>query len=578
MRRHAGNASKSNSGDQGPRSGGTPEPRSHSTPQSEKDPSSALPQQELDYPEENSADEEDNDEASDIYGPCSLMNQSKQLPREQKTHPQATATPPFPTSRMTPLPRAKSTPTAVKPSTVRSRRVRKRSTKTNDEPIDITRKQMQVETALPSQGRFAELLFVIMETVLASFRNGFFVPLCFVLALLYLISSFRASLAEIVDTVQSAGIAIGSCLSFTWQYSDAWMRSAWNTAAPPLYEAVSTGVDVAIGAVNKTSVAVCSHYFGWLILTNLGLDCPFSMPYQWLDSDVDSALNNTALGLSEIADIAVEMLPYGRQLTYSELWLRQISFRILASDMIGKVELSTQYGHYTDQISAVGEELTAFVSGTDAHLDFQKYNLGYLKFEIQSDSERTWWHKLFSRRESSIRRDYLDYIHASDNALIQLYDHGSRCVELIRDCQLTNGKIQIGLQRVRDDVAKKVAERGILSRWLGRNEDLTRQADKIDNMEEYLTPVLDLLGSILDRVKRIRAELSSLDAALKEGHVGVTSARLMVQMQIISSSIERLRDARDDLRQADQKERARFRQQFKDGNLMFKPHRKTPME
>ncbi|KAF7507163.1 hypothetical protein GJ744_010845 [Endocarpon pusillum] len=574
IRRHARNASRPDSGGQKPCNGDTSEPRSHSIPQSEQDPSSAQLQQELDHAKGNYVDDKDNDEVSAIYGPGPSMNHSKQLPAEQKINPQATTTHLSPTPPMTSLLAGpNSTPPAVKPSAVWSQCLRKRSDKkTKDEPMDIIMQQTQVETALPSQHRCAQLLFGIVQTFLGIFRSPFLVPLCFVLALWYLISSLRAGLAEIVDTVQSAGTVIGSYFSFTWQYPDAWTRSLWNNAAPSLYQIVTTGADVTVGALNKTSVAVCSHYFGWLILTNLGLDCPFSVPYHPLDSNVSSTLNSTALGLSEIADIAVELFPFGRQLTYSELWLRQASFTILASDMSDKVELATYYEQYTNQIADVGEEVTAFVHGTDAHLDFQKFNLRFLRIQIGEDNERIWWHKLFLPRQSVIRREYLDYIHASDKSLMELFEHGSKCVDFIRACQSTNGRIQVKLQRNTDEISSKVDQRGIFSRWLGRNEDLTRETDRIGNMEEYLPPLLDLLGSILDRVRRIRGELSTLEAALKNGYVGVTPARLMVQLQIISASIERLHSAREDLRQGERKEKALFEQQFrKDKTLMYKP-------
>ena len=410
-----------------------------------------------------------------------------------------------------------------------------------------------------------------VKTFLEIVRNPFFVPLCFVLALWYSISSFRASLAEIVDTAQSAGTAIGYCFSFTWQYAGAWMQSFWNTATSPVYQLLSIGADVTISATNKTAVAVCSQYVGWLIVTNLGLDCPFSVPYQPLDGSVGSTLNNTTVGLSQIANTAVELLPYGHQLIWSELWLRGISFTVLESDMIHKVELSGLYGDYAVQIEATGQELRAFSSGTDSHLFFQKYNLKALQVLIEMDNERSWWLRLFYPKEAYIRSEYLSFIQAADDDLLLLSQAGNLCVGLIRRCLETNGGIQKILHRNRNVISKHVDQRGILSRWLGRNEDLTRKRSTIDNMEEYHGPVLDLLGSILDKVAQVRAELSTLSDALKRGHIGATSPQLMMQMQIISAGIKRLQDARDEVRKGWQKQKAREKQQFKDKTLRYRP-------
>lgn len=403
VRRRAGNASKPNPGDQRVRSGDTSEPRSYSTPQSEKDPSSTQLQQELHNAKGNSVGVggKDNDKPSGIFERWSSMDQSKQFPTKQTTDTQATTTPPSFTPPTTPLAQAKSTLTVVNPSAVESRRLRKSAGQRNDDPIDISMRQMQIETTLPGRGRWAELLNNTVKTFLEIFRNPYFVPLCFILALWYLISSFRASLAEIVDAAQSAGTAIGYCFSFTWQYAGAWMQSVWNTATPPVYQMLSIGSDVTISATNKTTVAVCSHYFGWLILTNLGLDCPFSVPYQPLDGSVGSTLNNTTIGLSQIANTALELLPYGHQLTWSELWLRETSFTVLESDMVDKFKLSGFYGDYTDQIAATGQELSAFASGTDSHLSFQKYNLRFLQVQIERDNERSWWLRLFPQRRRS---------------------------------------------------------------------------------------------------------------------------------------------------------------------------------
>ena len=140
-------------------------------------------------------------------------------------------------------------------------------------------------------------MYNIVKTFPDISRNPFFVPLCVILALLYLILSFMASLVESVDAVESVGTAIDSCFCFTWQYKGAWMQSIWNTATCPVFQMVPFGADVPIGAMNKIFVAVCSRYFGWLVLTNLGFSCPFSVPYQPLDSNVSNTLNNTTLGL-----------------------------------------------------------------------------------------------------------------------------------------------------------------------------------------------------------------------------------------------------------------------------------------
>lgn len=499
------------------------------------------------------------------------MDHSKQFPTKQNTDTQATTRPPSFTPPTTPLAQAKSTLTVVNPSAVESRHLRGRAGQRTDDLIDVSMRQMPIETAMPGRGRWTELLINAVKTFLEIFRNPFFVQLCFVLALWYLVLSFRASLTEIVDTAQSAGTAIGHCFSFTWQYAGAWMQSIWNTATPPVYQLLSIGTDVAIRATNKTTVALCSHYFGWLILTNLGLDCRYSVPYQPLDGSVGGTLNNATMGLAQIATTAVELLPYGHQLTWSELWLRRTSFTILESDMIDKVELAECYADYTNYIGATGQELSAFASGTDSHLSFQKYNLKFLQVQIERDNERSWWLRLFFPKEAYIRSQYLDFIQAADDDLLLLLKEGKLCIWLIRQCQETNGRVQQILQRDRNIISKQVDERGILSRWLGRNEDLTRKTIKIDNMEEYHGPVLDLLGSILDKVVQVRAELSTLSTALRSGHVGATSPQLMVQMQVISDSMKRLKDARDDVRESKQKVEARHEQQFKDKILLYRP-------
>ncbi|ERF70027.1 hypothetical protein EPUS_03579 [Endocarpon pusillum Z07020] len=477
----------------------------------------------------------------------------------------------FFTSPTTLLTQAKSILTVVNPFAVESRPLRRRAGQRNDDLIDISMRQMPTKTALPGRGRWTELLISTLKTFLEIFWNPFLVPLCFVLALWYLISSFRASLTETVDAAQSAGTAIGHCFSFTWQYAGAWMQSIWNTASPPVYQLLSIGTDVTISATNETTVAICSHYFAWLILTNLGLDCPFSVPYQPLDGSVGSTLNNTTLGLAQIANTAVELLPYGHQLTWSELWLRDISFTILESDMINKIELAEFYADYTNYIAATGQELSAFASLTDSHLSFQKYNLKFLQVQIESDNERSWWLRLFFPKEAYIRSEYLEFIQAADDDLLLLLKEGNLCIELIRRCQETNDRVQQILQRNRHAISKQVDKRGILLRRLGRNEDLTRKTITIDNMEEYHGPVLDLLGSILDKVAQVRAELSTLSTALRRGHVGATSPQLMVQMQIISASMKRLQDARDYVREGRQKAEARHEQQFKGKMLLYRP-------
>lgn len=120
-------------------------------------------------------------------------------------------------------------------------------------------------------------------------------------------------------------------------------------------------------------------------------------------------------------------------------------------------------------------------------------------------------------------------------------------------------------------VSDQVDDRGILFRWLWKNGDLSRQTNTIGNMDAYLSPVLDLVGSILDKVQHVRAELSTLSSDLKRGHVGSTSPQLMVQMQIISSSIKRLQHAQDGLLEASQEEEACHHQQLKDKTLRYKP-------
>jgi hypothetical protein len=529
----------------------------------------------LDYTKGNSVDGkdvdgQDGDKASDIYEECSSVNQSKQFSTKQNMDPQATITPPSSTPPMTPLAQAKSTLTVVNPSAVESRRLRKRSGQTND-PIDTTMQQIQIETALPSHGRWPELFYDIVQTFLSIFRNPFFVPLCLVLALLYLIPSFRVSLVEFVDTVQSAGRAIGSCFGFTWQYADAWMQSVWNIATTSVYQMVSTGADVTNGAMNKTSVAVCSHYFGWLILTNLGLDCPFSAPYQPLDKKVGDTLNNATLGMGQLANTAVKLLPYGRQLTWSEIWLRHTSYTILESDLIDKNLLSELCLDYTDEIATIGEEVTALASGINAHLNFQRLNLQSLQGQIEQDDRRIWWFRLFHPKELYIRDQYLDFIETADEDLLRVLESGSLCIKLIRECQHTSGKIQKTLQHNRNMISEQGNDRGILSRWLRKNENLSRKTNMIDNMDAYLDPVLDLIGSILDKVQHVRAELSTLSSDLKRGHTGSTSPQLMVQIQIISSAIKRLQHARDGLLKGRQEEEARHQQQLKDKTLRYKP-------
>lgn len=93
----------------------------------------------------------------------------------------------------------------------------------------------------------------------------------------------------------------------------------------------------------------------------------------------------------------------------------------------------------------------------------------------------------------------------------------------------------------------------------------------IDNMDEYLSPVLDLLSSIINKVRHVRAELSTLSGVLSKGHVGSTTPQLMVQLQIISSNVERIQHARDHLLERREKEKARHKQQSKDKLLQYKP-------
>ena len=429
----AENASKPNSAE-----GDASEP---STPQSEKDPSSVRLQQELNHAKGNSFDDNDNDAASDIYERWSPVNQTKQFPIKEKTNPQATTTPPFSTPPMAPLAEAKSTLTVVKPPAVESRRLRKRFGQTKG-PIDTTMQQIQTETASPSHGGWPELSYNIVQTFLDVLRNPFFVPLCFVLALLYLISSFTASLTEIVDTLQSAMTAIGSSVSFTWQHTGAWMQSVWDTATPPLYQMMSTGADVTTDAMNKTTVVICSHYFGWIILTNIGFNCSFSVSYQPLDDKIDVTFNNATLGLGQIANTAVELLPYGRQLTWAELWLRKASYKILESDMIKKNALAEHCLNYTDEIGTIGEELTSLVSETAAHLDLQNFNLAYLQRQIEQDDPRPWWSRLFYPKQLYVRDQYLNFISMADDDLSRLLGRVTYCLDLIRVCQTTSGKIQ----------------------------------------------------------------------------------------------------------------------------------------
>ena len=90
-------------------------------------------------------------------------------------------------------------------------------------------------------------------------------------------------------------------------------------------------------------------------------------------------------------------------------------------------------------------------------------------------------------------------------------------------------------------------------------------------MDAYLGPVLDVIGSIVDKVQHVRAELSTLSSDLKRGHVGSTSPPLMVELQIISSGIKRIQHARDGLLEASQEEEARHQQQLKDKTLRYKP-------
>lgn len=456
------------------------------------------------------------------------------------------------------------------PSPVESLRFRDRSTQIND-PIDTTTQQMEIETALPNRGRWLGLLYNILQNFLEILRNPFFVPLCFVLALLYLILSFMASLVGLVHVVQSTGTVIGTCFSFARQYASAWIQSVRYAATTSVHQMVSAGVDVTIGAMNKTAIVVCSQYYGWWIVTSMGLDCLYSVPYQPLDNNVGDTLNNTTLRLDQIADTAVELLPYGRQLTISEIWLRQKSYTVLESDLIDKDKLAEHYRDYTDKIALIGEELTSFVSQTDAHIDFQKYNLEFLRGQIEQDDPRIWWFRLFYSKESYIRDQYILFIDTADGDLLPLLESGGHCLKLIHEAQHINGKIRRTLEHNRNIISKEVDERSILLRWLKGNEDLTRQKDTIDNMDEYLNPVLHLLGSIIDKVRDVRTELSTLSTALKRGHVGSTPLLLMTQMKTISSGIQRLEHARDRLFEGQKQEEARHQQQMKDKLLRYKP-------
>lgn len=132
------------------------------------------------------------------------------------------------------------------------------------------------------------------------------------------------------------------------------------------------------GAMNKTTVGVWSLYFGWLILTILGLDCAFSVPYQPLDQKVGDTLKNATPGLGQIANTAVDLLPYGRQLTWSEIWLRQTSYKFLESDLIDKYVLSELCQNHTGEIATISEEFTALASEIDGHLNFWKFDLRFL--------------------------------------------------------------------------------------------------------------------------------------------------------------------------------------------------------
>jgi hypothetical protein len=205
------------------------------------------------------------------------------------------------------------------------------------------------------------------------------------------------------------------------------------------------------------------HYFGWLILTNLGLNCPYSTPYEPLDKNFAHTLDNAILDLGQIANTAVELLPYGRQLTWSELWLRHISYQTLDSDLKDKDVLFELCNTYTDEIAAIGEEVTAFVSGTDAHLDFQKINLRFLQAQIESNDARIWWYRLFYPKELYIRNLYLQFIEAADDDPRRLFEVGSFCTKLTRECLHTSGRIQKTLQSNRNIISQEVHERGNLS-------------------------------------------------------------------------------------------------------------------
>ena len=90
-------------------------------------------------------------------------------------------------------------------------------------------------------------------------------------------------------------------------------------------------------------------------------------------------------------------------------------------------------------------------------------------------------------------------------------------------------------------------------------------------MDEYLGPVLHLLGSIIDKVRDVHTELSTLSTALKRGHIESTSLLLMTQIKTISSGIQRLQHARDRLFKGQQQKEARYQQQMKDKMLQYKP-------
>lgn len=227
--------------------------------------------------------------------------------------------------------------------------------------------------------------------------------------------------------------------------------------------------------------------------------------------------------------------------------------------------------NYTIQISAIGEEVTVFISDTSSHLTLHRYSLSYLQIRIERDEARTLLLRLFYPIEPAIRNVYLSYVNTANDEIQRLFNRGEECVALARACQESNFAIEQILRTNRDAISEAFRQKNFLYRWLYGDEDSARETLTMNAMNEFLGPVLDLLISILDKLRDLRAEFSALQDQLGSGRVGSTTAQLVIQLQRIADNIVRLDNARNYLIGSREMEAARHEQQLKDNMLRYEP-------